>query len=239
MRGIKILVASLLLAFTAAAQYVQPMTYPDYSVSGQMNIGNGTKKNTNGTAYLEIGPTSSASKGMLPPRLTQTQRDAIVSPATWLTIINTTTGKWNFYNGSSWVDASASPATFELGNVLNTCLILVNDTTYAVDTACISTKAYAKHYADSIAALKVNKATTLTIDGVTYDLSTNRSWTTSGGATIDPLGWCLEATHDETKASNVAIFDAVEVGIFVERIFVGKHEADHPRALGAGSGSTS
>ncbi len=44
-----------------------------------------------------------STKGLLMPRLTTTERDAITSPATGLIIYNTTTSKFNFYNGSSWI----------------------------------------------------------------------------------------------------------------------------------------
>ncbi|HMD00285.1 MAG TPA: hypothetical protein VKH37_09030, partial [Ferruginibacter sp.] len=44
----------------------------------------------------------SSSKGLLIPRLTTTERDAISSPATGLQIYNTTTNKFNYYNGSAW-----------------------------------------------------------------------------------------------------------------------------------------
>lgn len=44
----------------------------------------------------------STTQGLLPPRMTTTQRDAIGSPATGLTIFNTTTNALNSYNGSSW-----------------------------------------------------------------------------------------------------------------------------------------
>jgi len=51
----------------------------------------------------------STEKGVLIPRMTDTQRDAIVSPAEGLIIYNLTTNKINFHNGSSWraVDDSA------------------------------------------------------------------------------------------------------------------------------------
>ena len=41
--------------------------------------------------------------------MTDTQRDDITSPATGLTIYNTTTDKLNFFNGTNWraVDDSA------------------------------------------------------------------------------------------------------------------------------------
>jgi hypothetical protein len=42
-------------------------------------------------------------RGMLAPRMTAGQRDAILSPATGLLIYNTTTNSFNYYNGSSWI----------------------------------------------------------------------------------------------------------------------------------------
>jgi len=51
------------------------------------------------TAALEI---SSTTKGFLPPRMTTANRDLIVSPATGLTIFNTTRKGLECYNGSAW-----------------------------------------------------------------------------------------------------------------------------------------
>jgi len=62
------------------------------------NIGIGTSSPVV-TALLEL---SSTTKGFLPPRLTTTERGNITSPATGLTIYNTTTNKLNFYSGSAW-----------------------------------------------------------------------------------------------------------------------------------------
>lgn len=45
---------------------------------------------------------TSTTAGFLPPRLTTTQRNAIVSPATGLQIFNTTTVQDEFYNGTAW-----------------------------------------------------------------------------------------------------------------------------------------
>ncbi len=50
----------------------------------------------------------SVTKGMLPPRMTTTQRDAIVDPAEGLQIYNVTTHVDNFFNGSSWIAISAA-----------------------------------------------------------------------------------------------------------------------------------
>ena len=46
---------------------------------------------------------SSTAKGFLQPRMTTVQRDAIGSPATGLSIYNTTTNTIDFYNGTSWL----------------------------------------------------------------------------------------------------------------------------------------
>ena len=52
-----------------------------------------------GSAALDV---TSTTQGLLPPRLSQHQRDAIGSPAVGLTIFNTDTNKLNFWNGTSW-----------------------------------------------------------------------------------------------------------------------------------------
>jgi hypothetical protein len=50
---------------------------------------------------------NSIDRGMLPPRMTTTQRDAINSGTftTGLTLYNTTTNKLQFYDGTAWTDA--------------------------------------------------------------------------------------------------------------------------------------
>jgi hypothetical protein len=62
------------------------------------NVGIGTAS-PNASAILEL---SSTTKGLLPPRLTTTQRDAVGSPAEGLLIYNDTTNKLNVHNGSGW-----------------------------------------------------------------------------------------------------------------------------------------
>ena len=84
--------AALLLLAAAPAAFAQ-----------SPGVGIGTTAPT-ASAALDV---SSASKGLLPPRLTQAQRDAIASPAAGLTLYNTTTGKLNTWNGTSW-DAALS-----------------------------------------------------------------------------------------------------------------------------------
>ncbi|MDB5194323.1 MAG: hypothetical protein JWN50_337 [Parcubacteria group bacterium] len=49
-----------------------------------------------------IADFTSTSKGFLAPRMTDVQRDAIVSPAAGLLIYNTVANAYNVYNGSTW-----------------------------------------------------------------------------------------------------------------------------------------
>lgn len=57
------------------------------------------------SAVLEIDSTT---KGFLPPRMSTTQRNAISSPAEGLVIYNLTTHKLDVYNGTAWVEVTAS-----------------------------------------------------------------------------------------------------------------------------------
>lgn len=66
----------------------------------------------NGGTYTSIPSAqvaiNSTTKGFLFPRMTTTQRDAISSPATGLSIFNTSTNTFNYYNGSAWVQSFAN-----------------------------------------------------------------------------------------------------------------------------------
>ena len=59
------------------------------------------------SAMLDV---KSITKGLLPPRMTQTQRDSIVTPATGLMVYNTTTNLPNFYNGTEWMNFDGTSA---------------------------------------------------------------------------------------------------------------------------------
>ncbi|MEO7265857.1 MAG: hypothetical protein ABIW38_13150 [Ferruginibacter sp.] len=62
----------------------------------QVGIGTSTPATS---AQLDL---TSTTRGLLPPRMTTSQRDVIVSPVAGLVIYNTTTSQLEIYNGSSW-----------------------------------------------------------------------------------------------------------------------------------------
>jgi hypothetical protein len=68
----------------------------------------------------------STTQGLLPPRMSEVQRDAIGSPATGLVIFNTTSNQLNVYNGSAW--GAVGGGTY-VANFTGTTITATNDPT--------------------------------------------------------------------------------------------------------------
>lgn len=78
------------------------------SDAGSVGIGN---TNPSNSAALDI---SSTTKGFLPPRMTEVQRNQI-SPVEGLMVYNTTTKRPNYYNGTEWRDFNDNAPPIEVG----------------------------------------------------------------------------------------------------------------------------
>ena len=74
-----------------------PSTDYRLEISGGLRIE--SDANTTSTALLEL---SSTTQGVLLPRMTTAQRDAIATPASGLEIYNTSTTSPNYYDGTTW-----------------------------------------------------------------------------------------------------------------------------------------
>lgn len=72
--------------------------------AGIAQVGIGTIT-PNASAMLDISTTT---KGLLAPRMTTAQKNAIVAPANGLLVYDTDLGKFNFYNGSAWITIAAN-----------------------------------------------------------------------------------------------------------------------------------
>ena len=81
------------------------------SAYSQTGIGTTTP---DASAQLEV---SSTSKGFLPPRMTEEQRDAIVSPATGLVIYNTTANTLEYKIATGWVPLIGNPDGVNAGEM--------------------------------------------------------------------------------------------------------------------------
>jgi len=93
------------------------------------------------SAILDIRSTT---RGFLPPRMTTTQRDAIVTPATGLKIYNTTLGTTDTYDGATWQrfgqqtlikgsgSTSATTSLLVQNSAGNTALQVLDDRSFVV-----------------------------------------------------------------------------------------------------------
>jgi uncharacterized protein (TIGR02145 family) len=88
-----------------------------FTATTYAQVGIGTT-NPDPSAALDI---TSTTKGLLVPRMTQAQRNAISSPATWLIVICTdcgNSGELQVYNGTTWTNMIGGTAT--IPNVTST-----------------------------------------------------------------------------------------------------------------------
>lgn len=69
----------------------------DLIVNGKIGVGTSTPAES---SAIDVNSTT---KGFLPPRMTDAQRNAIAAPAQGLLIFNTSDGTFNYYDGSVWV----------------------------------------------------------------------------------------------------------------------------------------
>jgi hypothetical protein len=69
------------------------------AMAGALNVGSAS--NANASAILEL---TSTTRGLLLPRMTSAQRDAIASPVAGLILYNTTDNLVSFYNGTAWTN---------------------------------------------------------------------------------------------------------------------------------------
>jgi hypothetical protein len=83
----------------------------------QIGIGTTTPETS---AILDISVDNlpaNAKKGLMPPKMTQTERDAITLPAVGLMVFNTTTNRPNFWSGTEWLNFNGSTAeTLAIGD---------------------------------------------------------------------------------------------------------------------------
>jgi len=94
----------------------QTNTFP---TSGSVGIGTLTP---NASAAIDVVSTS---QGLLAPRMTKVQRDAIVSPATGLLVFQTnSTPGFYYYSGAAWTAISSKGANTSLSNLVSTAINL-------------------------------------------------------------------------------------------------------------------
>jgi len=113
------------------------------------------------SAVFAIGSTT---KGFLPPRMTTVQRDAISTPATGLTVYDTTTLIPSFYNGTNWQNVVIPNSS---GNVVITGNTIISGgltaTTVSATTYQGVTRSFGVSFDGMGSVITVNSQSTLTI----------------------------------------------------------------------------
>lgn len=119
----------VITGFLVSLSLIPLVAQNTFPASGAAGIGTLTP---NASSILDISSTTS---GVLVPRMTKAQRDAIVSPATGLLIYQTnSTPGFYFYSGSVWTAVSPKAANTNLSNLtaptgVNVDLLPLNDNT--------------------------------------------------------------------------------------------------------------
>jgi hypothetical protein len=149
-------------------------------VQAQTVIGGSTPDNT---AVLDV---QSSNKGVLLPRLTNAQRDAIVSPANGLTIYNVSTKCINFYTGTAWFEVCGETTAAELNTIdgtsaVRTGALLVGTSASGVSFEVAYTGGNGKPYpAQEIASTGVTGLTANLSAGILSDGSGTLTFTITG-----------------------------------------------------------
>ena len=83
----------------------------------------------------------STTQGVLMPRMSTAQRDAIASPATGLQIYNTDADNFNYYNGTGWVPMNSSGGTIpgNAGTITGASTVTQGQTGVSYSVSAIAT----------------------------------------------------------------------------------------------------
>lgn len=157
--------------------------------SGRMGIGT---TSPNASSLIDLTDTT---KGLLIPRMTVGQRNAIVAPATGLIVYNTGSDKFNYYNGTAWkvIDViSANPDWSTAGNSGTNAATDYIGTSDAVGLV-FKTSGNERFRIDATGNVGIGTTTpdvTLHSVGSTNAIFSNNATTTySGGGKMYPGGW--------------------------------------------------
>jgi hypothetical protein len=154
------------------------------------NVGIGTAT-PNASAQLDV---SSTTKGMLVPRMTDAEKNAITSPPQGLMIFNITTNSFQFYNGVAWLNISHS------GIITGTANKVAKFTgPWGLASGMLT---------DNGTGVSLNNAATVANGSALLDISSN-----SKGILI-PRMTTAERTAIVTPATGLLVFDNTTVGFW-------------------------
>jgi len=197
-------------------------------IPGNVSIGSSTPDTS---SVLSL---TSTTQGFLPPRMTNTQRNAISSPTAGLVIYSSTDSDLEFWNGSAWIGATISGVISAQG----TAPITVNGVSGSAQTGAITIAANnatttttgvasfpATYFSVAAGAVTPNNFTINT----TAPLSGGGSITLGGSLTlsISGSGYVSSITGTANQISASASTGAVTLS-FTNGISIGSYQATTP-----------
>ncbi len=165
---------------------------------GRMGIGTDTP-----SAILDIVSTTS---GILIPRVTTAERDAIAAPVAGMQVYNTSTNKLNYHNGTSWQEISAASGAGTVTSIVAgpglTGGTITTSGTIAVDVGTTASKIVQLDGSAKLPAVDGSALTSLTPANLASAVPVNKGGTglTALGAADTVLGVNGAGTAAEYKA---------------------------------------
>lgn len=173
----KFLALLALVGMTASAATLPTRFQGDVYNYGNVVVGGSTAPDSK--AVLDVRSTT---KGFLFPRMTTTQRNAISSPTTGLTIFNTSTATIDTYNGSSWASSGTqtlNSAHWYIGNGSS----VATDVAMSGDTSVTNTGAVTVNTVGGSSAANIHAAELLA-NGATTASTPNKIVLRDGSGNI-------------------------------------------------------
>jgi hypothetical protein len=173
------------------------------------NVGISTSS-PDSSALLDV---SSTTKGLLIPRMTTTQRDAIGTPATSLFLYNTTDGEFQYYTGATWEGIAstmvASPWTTTGSDIYYT----TGDISVGNATVQAWNSSYSAIQTGKAGALMASSSAsgTFLVDNVYFSGTSDWKYITSSGASYfsQSGGGFIWSTAPSGTAGNTATMSTI------------------------------
>ena len=184
-------------SFSGTFEYVARFT-PDGTQIGDSQIYDNGLSVSIGSATPPVSALlnlTSTTKGLLQPRMTTVERDAISSPAEGLRIYNTTTKKENFYNGTIWVEIQNDA----VNGTLNKVAKFTPDGTHVGDSAITD-----DGYSVLITEPTFITGTSATDSPLGPELLTSSNWTPTGWTGNFAAGFTNDTSNTLTLSNTIA-----------------------------------
>lgn len=171
-------------------------------------VGVGTS-NPDASAALDVTATD---KGMLVPRVTTTQQNAISSPATGLLVFNTSNNQFEFYDGGGWIGIAGTSYIAGTGIDINSDIISVSSAVVtsnygsAVQVASLNTTGVltgSEIRISSLSAAQIAALTGQTAGRIVYQNDGNKGiYVYNGSSWVSTTGWTTNAGTPSSSFSH-------------------------------------